>query len=308
LIARRRFRRSLAALVSVTAVAVGLSGCGSGPSQVGAAAIVGQTVVPLAEAQAKIDAALGKPGLLDQLRLQGDKPADISREVVTRQIQHVLLAEAARRERITVRDDAVEAELAREGGVDALVEATIYDAVSVREAVRDQLVSQALARKQLSRLAVTVDMVNATSRDDAVTKARQMATGPAQAAQVLAADPKAQRNATLRPALLPQSAAAFPFGTPAGSVVAVQVSPAPDGWMVMRVTNRTTTAPPVGGPGMLAQVDDATLDDIGRRFTQPLAAELGVKVNPRYGTWDPLRLAVLPPNTPAGIVLPAVLS
>ena len=49
-------------------------------------------------------------------------------------------------------------------------------------------------------------------------------------------------------------------------------------------------------------------DDIGRRFTQPLAQELGVRVNPRYGVWDPLRLAVLAPGTPAGLVLPATLS
>ncbi|HTK65873.1 MAG TPA: SurA N-terminal domain-containing protein [Pseudonocardia sp.] len=294
----------------LVAAAALLTGCGSGPNQVGSAAIVGSTEVSLGDTQKKIDAALGKPGLLDQLRLQGDKPADISREVVSRAVQHVLLAEAARRENIQVSDDQVDAELTREGGIDALVEATIYDRGSVREAVRDQLVSQALARKLLTRVAVTVDVTNATSRADAVAKARKMASGPAGAAAVLAADPRAQRNLQLRAALVPQSAASFLFGTPAGSVVAAQTSPAPDGWTVLRVTARTTKAPGGGDPkaSSVSQLDDSTLDDIGRRFTQPLAQELGVRVNPRYGVWDPLRLAVLAPGTPAGLVLPAALS
>lgn len=296
-------------LIVAVASAACLAGCGSGPSQVGSAAIIGQTVVPLGETQQRIDSALAKPGLLDQLKLQGDKAADISREVVSRAVQHVLLEEAARREKIRVTDDQVNAELTREGGADALVEATIYDKDSVRGAVRDQLVSQALARKLLPKVTVTVDVTSATSRQDAVAKARKMASGPSGAASVLAGDPRAQRNLQLRASQVPQSAASFLFGTPAGSVVAAQTSPAPDGWTVLRVTARSTTAPG-GDPkaSSVSRLDDSTLDDIGRRFTQPLAQELGVRVNPRYGQWDPLRLAVLAPGTPAGLVLPAALS
>jgi hypothetical protein len=288
-----------------------LTGCGSGPSQVGAAAIVGSESVSLGETQRRVDAAMDKPGLLDQLRQQGDQPADVTREVVSREVQHLLLAESARREGIAVGDDQVEAELTRQGGADALVEATIYDQAGIREAVRDQLVAQALARKLLGRVAVTVDLTAAGSRQDAVAKAQRMATGPKEAAAVLAADgPRAQRNVQLRAALIPQSAASFLFGTPAGTVIAAQTSPAPDGWTVVRVTQRSTTAPPITDPRVpaVSQIDENTLDDIGRRLTQPLAAELGVRVNPRYGTWDPLRLAVLAPGTQAGVVLPAVLS
>lgn len=285
-----------------------LSGCGSGPSQAGSAAIVGDTAVSLGETQRRVDVALAKPGLLDQLKLQGAGAADISREVVTRSVQHSLLAEAARRENIAVREDEVDRELAEEGGVATLVESTIYDENSVREAVRDRLVAQGLARKLLTRVSVTLDIIRATSKDDAVAKARKMASGGADAAAVLAADPRSQRNQLLRASLNPQLAASFLFGTPAGSVVAVQTSPAPDGWTVLRVTQRSTTAPPVGGPGALAQVDGDTLDEIGRRFTQPLAEELGVRVNPRYGVWDPLLLLVQAPDAPSGLVLPAQLS
>lgn len=300
-------RSSTAFLLAVLSGGL-LSGCGGGPSQAGSAAIVGGTGVSLAETQRQIDTALAKPGLLDQLRLQGAPVAEVSREVVTRQVQHLLLTEAARRENVTVRDEDVERELADEGGVAALVESTIYDETSVREAVRDRLLAQGLARKLLTRLSVTVDMTRATSKDDAESKARKLAAGPTQAAQVLAADPRAQRNQQLRASINPQLAATFLFGTPAASVVAAQTSPAPDGWTVLRVTQRSTTAPPVGGPGVLAQVDPDTLDEIGRRFTQPLAQELGVRVNPRFGTWDPLLLLVHGEDEPSGLVLPARLS
>ncbi len=295
-------------LVAAVGLSTGLAGCGGGPSQVGSAAIVGDTSVSLADTQRKIDTALAKPGLVDQLKLQGAGPADVSREVVTRQVQHLLLAEAARREKIAVRDEDVERALADEGGIATLVESTIYDEASVRTAVRDRLIAQALARKLMTRLAVTVDMIRATSREDAEAKARKMAAGPAQAAQVLGADARSQRNQLLRASLNPQVASTFLFGTPAGSVVAAQTSPAPDGWTVLRVTQRSTTAPAMGGPGVLAQVDGDTLDEIGRRFTQPLAEELGVRVNPRYGTWDRLLQLVAPPGAPFGLVLPATLS
>jgi hypothetical protein len=297
----------VSALVAVSALGSGLSGCGSGPSQAGSAVIIGSDSVPLGDTQRRIDTALAKPGLLDQLKLQGAGAADISREVVTRSVHHVLLAEAARREGIAVPDDVIDAELAKEGGVDTLLESTIYDRDSIREAVRDRLTAQALARKLLTRVSATIDVTSATSRDDAVAKARKMATGPQQAREVLAADPRAQRGQLLRASLNPQLAASFLFGTPAGSVVAVQTSPSPDGWTVLRVTARSTTAPPVGGPGALAQLDGDTLDEIGRRFTQPLAEELGVRVNPRYGDWDPLLLLVQAPGTPSGVVLPAEL-
>lgn len=301
-------RRPLSLVVAASATAALLAGCGGGPNQVGSAAIVGDTSVSLGETQRRIDTALAKPGLLDQLKLQGAGPADVSREVVTREVQHLLLAEAARREQIAVRDEDVERALAEEGGIATLVESTIYDEASVRAAVRDRLIAQGLARKLLTRLSVTVDMTRATSKDEAETKARKMATGPAQAALVLNADPRAQRNQLLRASLNPQLAATFLFGTPAASVVAVQTSPAPDGWTVLRVTQRSTTAPPMGGPGVLAQLDGDTLDEIGRRFTQPLAQELGVRVNPRYGSWDSLLQLVQAPGAPSGLVLPAILS
>jgi hypothetical protein len=187
----------------------------------------------------------------------------------------------------------------------------VYDPALARETVRDRLIAEGLTAKYLDRLAVTVDVTVAGSRDEALTKARQLAAGPAQANEVLSADGQnAQRNLRLRAALVPQSAALFLFGTPAGQVVATQTSSSPDIWTVVRVTSRTTDGPPTADPGAtsLAQLGEQTLDQIGRRLTQPLADQLGVRVNPRYGTWDPLYLNVIPPTIEPSVVLPARLS
>ncbi|MBV9315022.1 MAG: SurA N-terminal domain-containing protein [Pseudonocardia sp.] len=298
-------------IAALVAAGVVLTGCGSGPSQVGAAAIVGSTVISLSDVQHLVDEDLSKAVLLRQLQAEGAEPADIARTVVSQAIQHVLLAQAARREAIAVGDDRVDAEVARRGGIDALATTTIYDAATVREAVRDYLVAQALARKLIGGLSVTVDLTSAGSWDEALAKARRMAAGPRQAAEVFAEDGfKAQRDLQLRAALIPRSAAQFWFGTPAGTVVVAQTGPAPDGWIVLRVTSRRTDAPPIDDPRApsVSALDAEALDDIGRRLTEPLALELGVRVNPRYGSWDPLGLDVLEPGEPAGVLLPAVLN
>jgi len=308
-VARRR--------VPVLAVALGvacavLTGCGSGPNQAGAAVIVGNSSVSLAEVQQQVDAVLNQPELMARLTAQGNTAADIARFKATREVQHLLLAQAATRDGIVVDDQQVDAELAKPEIAQQLQDGElVFDPVSARQATRDQLIAEALTTKYLDRLAVTVDVTTATSRDEAVKKARLMASGPAQAAAVLAADgPNAQRNLPLRAALVPQSASLFLFGTPAGQVVATQTSSSPDVWTVVRVTKRTTDGPPMGDPNAtsVAQLGEQTMDQIGRRLTQPLAEELGVRVNPRYGIWDPLYLNVLPSTLEPSVVLSAVLS
>jgi hypothetical protein len=42
----------------------------------------------------------------------------------------------------------------------------------------------------------------------------------------------------------------------------------------------------------------------GQRAIQPLSLELGVRVNPRYGTWDPTQQRVVGTPAAAGTVVP----
>lgn len=300
----------LARIALLVVTAATLVGCGAGPTQAGSAVIVGQSTVPLAEIQRRMDIALAKPGLAEQLRAQGNTTAELARELASRQAQHLLLEQAARRAGVRVDEAAVSAELARRGGVDMLLETSIFDEAGLRQAVRDELIAIEIARRHLDRLAVTLDLVDAGTRAAAVDMAQRMAAGPAQADAVLAeAGAAAQRDLRLVAAVDPSAAVTFPFGTPAGTVVAFQNSQDPNSWVVARITERTAPVYPPGDPRIQVanRLDEATLDAIGRRLTQPLAIELGVRVNPRYGVWDPLSMAVAPDSGSVGMLLPATL-
>ena len=97
-----------------------------------------------------------------------------------------------------------------------------------------------------------------------------------------------------------QNAGSVVFGTPVGDVVAYQPDPQQATWNVFRVTDRRTDARPGGAPATLSLQQ---LYLIGQRTLQPIADDLSVRVNPRYGVWDQVSLRVVPANQTAGLVL-----
>ncbi|WP_214368910.1 hypothetical protein [Pseudonocardia sp. H11422] len=294
---RRQLGRVAVAVAVVGAV---VSGCGSGPSQVGSAVIVGADAVPLDRVQSQLDVALAKTEAVSQLAARGVGTDDIARDVVTRAVVHDLLARTAATEGVVVSDAQVDAELAASGGADVAVQSSLYDLPALRERIRDELVAAELARRYVDRLAVTVDVAAATSREEAEAKARAIAAGGAAADAVFAEN--AQRDLQFRAASDPEAAAMAFFGTTAGRVVVFQPAPQQSGWIVLRVVERRTDAPPAGPPAA-SQIDQATLVRIGERLLQPLADEIGVRVNPRYGVWDPIRLRVVAEGEEAGMIL-----
>jgi hypothetical protein len=112
-----------------------------------------------------------------------------------------------------------------------------------------------------------------------------------------------------------RSASSLVFGLP-GRTVGVSGSapasagrsapdPATQPWTVVRVRDRDTAAPPAGGETLPAELIDATtMFGFGLRAIQPLSVELGVRVNPRYGVWDPTQERVAPTVAEAGTVAP----
>jgi hypothetical protein len=303
----RSSRRTPALLIVLVAACAVLAGCGEGPNQAGAAAIVGSDTVSLSTVQRQVDSVLGNPDIASRLSRGGGTPADVARLMVTRDVQHLLLVEAARQDDIVVDDRQVDAELAKQGMAAKLTGSFVFDPASARDAVRDQLISKALTTKYLDRLNVTADVVLVGTRPEAETIARQLAAGGTQAQAALAqGDPQTtQVGLKLRAAALPRLAGSPIFGTPAGEVIAVQGGYPSDPWMVVRVTDRRFDGPPVTDPSMSAvsQLDDRSISLIGRRLTQPLSEDLGVRVNPRYGTWDPVALGVLPPGQANSMIL-----
>ncbi len=296
---RTRAGRLLAGAAIVVAL---VSGCGSTPSKVDAAAVIGNETLTLSEVQPRITAALSRPELLATLRTQGFGPPDVGRAVVSQMILHDLLATAAAQQNITVRDDEVDATIARAGGEQVLARSTL-DAGGVRERIRDQLIATRIAERQVDRLAVTADIAVVQSREEALALARTIAAGGPAADRALATAATAQRNQQIRPATTPQAALTPLIGIPAGDTAAFPIS-SQQGWVVVRVTERRTDAPSAG-PAAASRLDPDTLSEAGIRLLAPLASQTGVTVNPRYGVWDPVTLSVVPDANQAGELITA---
>lgn len=298
------------AAVGVTVGLLVVTGCGSGPNQLGAAAIVGQTVIPVEQVQSQLDTALARLDREQRAQLvQGRHLDDISRNIVTLAIRHELLVEAARRERISVTKEEVTKVLDALGGAEQASRGTVITPAGFRVRARDQLIAVKLGRRALEGLAVTVDYTTVTSRNDAFALARRLAEHPDRARELIRAEKDAGAAAMLGARLVaaenPELAAAPVFGVPKGTVVAFPVDQSASQWLVALVRSRTENAPVANAGAGVVEPDPEVLEQVGIRQLVPLAADLGVRVNPRYGIWDPVSLAVVPNEDElGGLVMP----
>lgn len=297
--------RRLFAGVAVFGVLV--SGCG-GPPQAGSAVIVGDDAVPLGQVQSALTAMLAK---VPADQRQAGQDIAFARSIVTNDVLHSLLGRLGSTAGIAVSDTDIDTFLEQQGGAAALEQSTGLDADELRKESHDLLVAIALGRRVAPGLVVTADVVGATSREDAEAKARVLAAGGAASAALFANTGTAMRNQQFAALTFPlQSGSAaggtrsVVLGTDVGDTVAYQPDPQQAAWSVFRVTQRRTDAVPQD-PTALSKLGEAELLQIGQRTVQPLAESLGVRVNPRYGVWDPISLAVVQPDQTAGVILPA---
>jgi hypothetical protein len=297
------YRQVGRALAVVATVGVVVSGCGTGPSQVGSAVIVGTTSVPLEQVQSRLDVALGKTDVVAQLASSGVGAPDIARDVVTGAVMHDLLARTAATEGITVSEADVDAALQESGGADAALSQSLYDLSAIRERVRDRLIAVKHAQRIVPGLTITADLVAANSRDDAAAKARVLATGGPEADALFASNPEtSRRNMSYQAVRSPEAASTVLFGLPVGRTAYFQPSPQQGGWIVLRVTDRQEDAN--ADPNAAASLGDSDLAAIGDRLLQPLSEEVGVRVNPRFGVWDPVSMRVVAADQQGGAILP----
>jgi hypothetical protein len=91
---------------------------------------------------------------------------------------------------------------------------------------------------------------------------------------------------------------------PAGTVVVFQPDPQQATWIVARVLDRRTDAP--SDPAAVTSISRSQLLAIGRRLLQPTADRVGIRVNPRYGVWDPVEMRIVAEDQQVGSVLPPV--
>ncbi|MFD1151478.1 SurA N-terminal domain-containing protein [Saccharothrix hoggarensis] len=295
---QRRFTL-IGAAVALTSAALLVAGCGTGPGHVGSAAIVGDTVLPLEQVQQRVDVVLKKEPDVQELHEQR-KLDQVARLVVTLGVRHELIEEAARREGVTVSEEAVSESIERAGGAELASQRTPYDATTFRERARDQLLLVELARKYADRMEVTFDYFFTKDSSEAVDKAKQVAANPAKMAEFIAAAPQsaegqsmAQKAQRVRSAESPQ-AAQFPlFGVEPGTVVAFAPEPGSAQWIVAHVTDRRTDARSPG-ESSTQQLTPQVLEQIGLRLLQTLAGDPEIQINPRYGVWDSTAIGLAP--------------
>lgn len=322
----RRILIAAIALIALTACSTT-----SGP-QVGAgtAAVVGNVTISSDLVDQRL--ATAAPTLaeaLDQQAQQEGRPssgldattlADQSRELLTTAILHDVITEAARREGVVVDPAQVEQRVAAAGGEQAAAAAG-YDLDTLRQLISDQLAVAEIGRRQFDRLQVTVDVGTFADKAAAERAAAQLAADPGPGP--LATLPAEARilDSTLRPGTTQgggqvRTASSLLFGLP-GRTVSISApqqdstpgAPKPDPttqpWTVVRVRDRSLNAPaPTGSTVPAALVDTRTMIQFGLRAIQPVAAEIGVQVNPRYGTWDPTQVRVVAPPSAAGTITP----
>ncbi|HVW45184.1 MAG TPA: hypothetical protein VHC18_27925 [Amycolatopsis sp.] len=314
------------ALVAVLAACLLLAGCGSGPSQVGTAFYLGGRTVSIDQVQGLIDKAVqDQPAAQDMARQH--KLDQLGREIVRQLIVHQTVTQTAELDGVRVDPQQIEQLMAQNPFAAPVSTATtdpsqlaqqiVYRVRDPREVINDLLLLQSLGSQYFDKLSVTFDYTSVLSddggaapvsmREKAFAEAEQMAADPAAAARVIREDAAAGHEtgtgekvpATQAPAL----AGTALFGVQPGTVVAFEPSEQQPGWIIAIVRARDLTT-----PQSVDQTSEPTpqqLAAIGLRLLQTYVDQAGLKVNPRYGVWDPAGLTLVAnEGETTGLVLP----
>ncbi|WP_438860587.1 hypothetical protein [Amycolatopsis solani] len=327
------------ALVAVVAGALLLAGCGSGPSQVGSAVVVGDRSVSLDSVQSMIDQAVREHPYAK--KLAGEHKLDVlGREIVRQTVLHELTLRAAKQENL-VADQAKIAGLAAQVTPAPVTDTGQGDQVAVtqivsklrdrNEVASDVVLEQQLAQKTLPKLSVGADYIGITATADndraartrAFDLAKEFADDPgkvqATVQQAQQEGQQAQQTGMPGPSgySAGQTAELFGaaqylglaqtalFGSEKNSVVVFQAQkPQSPDWFVFVIRARGTDQA-VPADQEAQKPTDAQLTSIGTRLLQPYLGQSGLRVNPRYGVWDVVGMNLVPnADATQGTVLP----
>lgn len=299
----RAVSRARWAVAATLVAALLAAGCG-GPGTPGAAAIVGDTAIPTDRVQNQLDTALDKED--DDVRAQlvaARQFDDVSRQIVTLLVRHELIGAAAERENLAVSSVEVSRLLYDLGGLEVASRGTVWDAEGFRAHARDQLLMVQLGRRTL-RTAVTFDYTTAATREDAILRAEELAlAGPHRSRELIRADAEAGRDAAISKRVVggddPIFAASPAFGVPESHVVAFQLDDTQP-WLITVIRNRIEDVDPSEEAPDPDEIAPAVLEAIGLRQLGLVSEDVGVRISPRYGVWDPVNLKAVPDESEIG--------
>ena len=319
------------ALAAGTALLL-LTGCGDGEVRPGAAAVVGTDRIEVSELQELVDRGLADPQAAQQL---GADRAAFQRSALSRLINNEILEQAAEDEGVEVTEGDVDEQLERfaeqAGSREALEMQAAQSGVSpqdLRPFVRSIVLDQALADKVTADIPVAPADLQAlyqeniaqydrvrtrhilvpdekTARTILSNVQKDRSRFEALAAQFSTDTSNKDRGGDLglagRGQFVPEFEEAI-FGAKDGEIVLVQTQ---FGWHVVEVLERRTTSLAEATPELRRSALQSVRQTRVGELIRAKAAEIGVKVNPRFGTWNPETGAVEPAPDPNGVLTPA---
>lgn len=335
--------RRVAPPVAVLAVlGTVLTACGSGPSQVNSAVIIGDRVISVDSVQQRLDTALKNEPAAQQLA-RAHALDKVSQGIVSRLVLHELVTDAAKREGLSVADKDVAAYAsAYQDAVkksDDGIAKSVLAAFDVTEVARDDMLTASLGRKYVDKLQLVLDGVvirrASFTTNDAYALAKKMAAHPDQIGALAnaaagPADPtspaqdrpiaKATLNALDPYAQALESGQQPPqgsvddtilgpfFSAPENAVTAVRIGTGDRSFWVIARFSKDPAGVPATTASVLGQLPPDLLIQLsmtlGQHLLGPRAAELGIRVSPRYGEWDPLSVKVTSADEKIGQFFP----
>jgi foldase protein PrsA len=327
-VTRTRRRLALAAGVSLLL----LTGCGDGAVRPGAAAVVGSERITTETLEALVARGLEDPQAAQQLG--ADKPA-YQRLALSRLINTAVLEEAAEDQGVTVTDGDVDEQLEtfaqQAGGREPLEQQAAQSGIApddlrpfVRGIVLDQALGDALTADlpvaaadlqalyqegiaQYDRVRTRHILVaeEALARTILANVTRDRSRFEALAAQFSTDTSNKDRGGDLGLAGRGQFVPAFEnaiFGAKPGAIVLVQTQ---FGWHVVEVLDRQTTTLAEATPELRRTALQEERQARVQELMKATSAELGVKVNPRFGRWNSASGQVEPEEGANGVLTPA---
>lgn len=290
-----------------------LTACGDGPVRSGAAATVGDKRITTGELAGFIDRGLRDPQA--QQQLGADKPA-FQRQTLSRLINHEVLAEATRREAISVLPGAVDARLAefeaQAGGPEALIQQAAQNGIAeqdLRRFINDLVLNDTLGDKLTEDIEVPREQLiglfqQNAAMNDQVKTAHILVPQQAQAESILKqvkADPTTfgelaakfstdtsnkDKGGDLGFAGRGQFVKPFEDAAFAGKPGDVVIAKTEFGFHVIRIVERRTTTLAQATPLLRRTVLQQQREQAIAELLTEVANDLGVTVNPRYGRWN----------------------
>lgn len=324
--------RSSRLVVSAGLAVLLLSGCGAGSVRPGAAAIVGEQRITVDELQSAVERGLADPQAEQSL---GQDRAAFQRQVLSRLVNREVLQAAAEREGVTVDDGDVDAQLqdfaAQAGGEQALEQQAAQNGISpqdlqpfLRDVVLEQALGDALTedadvpQAQLEGLyeqnIAQYDRVRSRHilvEDEATARAllAEVRQDPSRFAELAAErsidTSNKDRGGDLglqgRGQFVPEFEALL-FSAEPGTYDVVQTQ---FGWHVVHVQERQTTSLAEARPELRRAALQEQRAEATGELLREVAADLGVTVNPRFGSYDSETGSIEQVESPNGVTTDA---